>query len=126
MDHPLLNAFWIMLWFFIWIMWLILLFRVVVDLFSDHSLSGWAKAGWLIALIVLPYIGVFAYLIARGATMGRREQEKAEASEQAFRDYVRDAAGPSQADELAKLASLKADGTISEREFEQAKSKILA
>ena len=126
MNHPLLNAFWIMLWFFLWLMWLMLLFRVITDMFSDRSLSGWAKAGWLIMLIVLPFVGVFAYLILRGSTMGARAQKRAEESEEAFRDYVREATAPGQADELSKLAALKADGTLSEQEFEQAKARVLA
>jgi hypothetical protein len=126
MDHPLLNAFWIMLWFFLWLMWLMLLFRVIIDMFSDQSLSGWSKAGWLILLILLPFVGVFAYLIVRGSKMGARAQRRAEENQEAFRDYVREAAAPGQADELSKLAALKADGTLSEQEFEQAKAKVLA
>jgi hypothetical protein len=126
MDHPLLNAFWIMLWFFLWVMWLMLLFRVITDMFSDRSLSGWSKAGWLILLILLPFVGVFGYLIVRGSKMGARAQRKADENEEAFRDYVREAAAPGQADELSKLAALKADGTLSEQEFEQAKARVLA
>src|SRR5512139_2957374 len=129
MDHPLLNAFWMMLWFFIWVLWLMLLFRVIVDLFSDHELSGWAKAIWLIGLIFLPYLGVFIYLIVRGRQMSERAQKQAKQSETQFQDYIRETAGSSQAsraDELAKLANLRAAGALSEDEFQQAKSKLLA
>lgn len=129
MDHPLLNAFWMMLWFFLWVIWLMVLFRVIVDLFSDHELSGIAKALWLVFVIVLPYLGVLVYLIARGPQMTERARRQAERSEREFKDYVRQAAGTggaSPADELTRLAALKADGTITEEEFQQAKSRLLA
>jgi hypothetical protein len=128
MDHPLLNAFWMMLWFFLWIIWLMILFRVIVDLFSDHELSGWGKALWLIFMIVLPYLGVFVYLIARGRQMTERARKQAERSDKEFKDYVKQAAGTgaSPADELTRLAALRADGTLTEAEFQQAKSRLLA
>lgn len=129
MDHPLLNAFWMMLWFFVWVLWLMLLFRVITDLFSDHQLSGWAKAAWLIGLIFLPYLGVFAYLIVRGPKMSERATKQAEKSEAQFQDYIRKTAGtgkPSHADELAKLADMRAAGTLTDDEFQRAKSKLLA
>ena len=128
MSHPLLNAFWMMLWFFLWIMWLMLLFHVIVDVFRDRKLSGWAKAGWTIFVCVLPFLGVFIYLIVRGSGMAARSMEQAEAQQKNFDDYVRKTAGSGGApgDELAKLAALKADGTISEEEFQRAKQKILA
>jgi hypothetical protein len=123
-----LNAFWMMLWFFLWIIWLMILFRVIVDLFSDHELSGWGKALWLIFMIVLPYLGVFVYLIARGRQMTERARKQAERSDKEFKDYVKQAAGTgaSPADELTRLAALRADGTLTEAEFQQAKSRLLA
>ncbi|NUR61693.1 MAG: SHOCT domain-containing protein [Catenulispora sp.] len=128
MSHPLLNAFWMMLWFFLWIMWFMLLFHVIVDLFRDKDLSGWAKAGWTIFVCVLPFLGVFVYLIARGSGMAVRSMDRAQDQQQQFDDYVRKTTTTSGAttDELAKLASLRADGTLSEQEFQQAKQKILA
>lgn len=69
-DYPLLNLFLTMLYFFLWVMWFFLLFKVITDLFRDHSLSGWAKAGWLIVVLVLPYLGVFLYLVVRGGACG--------------------------------------------------------
>ncbi|MCZ0982685.1 SHOCT domain-containing protein [Streptomyces diastatochromogenes] len=129
-DYPLLNLFWTMLWFFLWIMWLFLLFKVVTDIFRDHSLSGWAKAGWLIFCIVLPYLGVLVYVIARGKGMGERDAKQAKASEAAFQDYIRKAAGTqgggSATDELARLADLKEKGAITAEEFEKAKAKVLS
>jgi predicted permease len=76
-DYPLLSVFWSMLWLFLWIMWFVLLFRVVVDIFRDDDMSGWAKAGWLVFTILLPFLGVFVYVIARGKNMGRREVAQA-------------------------------------------------
>ncbi|WP_329619301.1 SHOCT domain-containing protein [Streptomyces sp. NBC_01255] len=130
-DYPLLNVFWTMLWFFLWIMWLFLLFKVITDIFRDHDLGGWGKAGWLIFCILLPYLGVLVYVIARGKSMGQRDIKQAKASEAAFQDYIRKTAGtgPSTGGstaELARLADLKEKGAITDEEFEKAKAKVLA
>lgn len=69
-DYPLLNMFWTMLLVFLWIMWFVLLFRIIGDIFRDDRLSGWAKAGWLVFCLLLPFLGVFVYVIARGKDMG--------------------------------------------------------
>ncbi|MFC7923204.1 SHOCT domain-containing protein [Streptomyces cinereoruber] len=129
-DYPLLNLFWTMLWFFLWIMWLFLLFKVVTDIFRDHTLHGWGKAGWLVFCILLPYLGVLVYVIARGKGMSRRDIKQAKDSEAAFQDYIRKAAGTqgggaSATDELARLADLKDKGAITPEEFEKAKAKVL-
>ncbi|MFJ6755607.1 MULTISPECIES: SHOCT domain-containing protein [unclassified Streptomyces] len=129
-DYPLLNIFWTMLWLFLWIMWFFLLFKVITDLFRDHSLSGWAKAGWLIFVLLLPFLGVFVYLIARGRSMGERDIKQVQENEAAFREYVQQAAGPSggagAADQLHKLSALKDKGDITQEEFDRAKAKLLA
>ncbi|MER5202686.1 SHOCT domain-containing protein [Streptomyces sp. NPDC002825] len=130
-DYPLLNLFWTMLWFFLWIMWLFLLFKVITDIFRDHSLSGWGKAGWLIFCILLPYLGVLVYVIARGKSMGQRDIKQARESEAAFQEYIRKTAGTqgggtSATDELARLAELKEKGAITPEEFEKAKAKVLS
>jgi hypothetical protein len=126
-GYPLLNAFWTMLWFFLWILWFFLLFRVILDIFRSRDLGGWGKAGWLIFVIILPFLGVFVYLIARGNKMTQRDVEDAQAADQAMRAYVKDAAGSGggTADELAKLADLRDRGVISEGEFQQSKAKVL-
>ncbi|MER8187586.1 SHOCT domain-containing protein [Kitasatospora sp. NPDC094015] len=128
-DYPLLNVFWTMCWFFLWILWFMLLFRILIDLFRDDSLSGWAKAGWAIFLILLPFLGVFVYLIARGRGMGEREMAKAQKADEQFRAYVRESAGTSgegsTADQLAKLTELRSAGHISDEEYAKAKAKIL-
>ncbi|MFD9328735.1 SHOCT domain-containing protein [Streptomyces sp. NPDC060065] len=130
-DFPLLSVFWSMLWFFLWIMWFILLFRIVVDIFRDDAMSGWAKAGWLVFVIVLPFLGVLVYVIARGKNMGRREVAQARAQQEAFDSYVRETAKgddgrPSSADELAKLSEIRARGDITDDEFRRAKELVLS
>lgn len=130
-DYPLLSAFWTMLILFLWILWLVLLFRVVVDIFRDDDLSGWAKAGWLVFTIVLPFLGVFVYVIARGKNMGRREIAQARAQQEAFDSYVRETARgadgrTSSVDELARLSEIKARGDISDDEFRRAKELVLS
>ena len=126
MDYPLLEAFLTMFWFFLWILWIFLLVRIITDIFKSHDLGGWGKAGWLVLVIVLPFVGVFAYVVARGRSMSERDVERARKQEEAFGDYVRTTAKiPSQADELAKLAQLKNRGDLSETEYERAKSKLL-
>lgn len=111
---------------FLFVAWIWILVAIIGDLFSDHHVSGWGKAGWTILLVLLPFLGILLYLIARGGTMHERAlQRQAEAKSQ-FDAYVRQTAGVSAADELVKLAELRERGTISEPEFEQAKGRVLA
>ncbi|MBR8642197.1 SHOCT domain-containing protein [Streptomyces tuirus] len=127
-DFPLLSAFWTILWFFLWIMWFVLLFRVVLDIFRDDDLSGWAKAGWLVFCIVLPFLGVFVYVIARGRNMGRREMAQARAQQEEFDSYIRETAAdarPSRVDELSRLSEIRARGDITDEEFRRAKELVL-
>ncbi|MER6133945.1 SHOCT domain-containing protein [Streptomyces sp. NPDC001815] len=128
-DYPMLSIFWSMLLFFLWILWIMLLFRVVTDIFRDDAMNGWAKAGWLALTILLPYLGVLVYVIARGKNMGRREIAKAREQQDAFHAYVREAAGDgrrSSVDELAKLSEIRAAGDITDEEFRRAKGLVLS
>ncbi|MFD7555488.1 SHOCT domain-containing protein [Streptomyces sp. NPDC059533] len=126
-DYPLLGAFWTMMIIFLWILWFVLLFRVFADVFRDDDLSGWGKAGWTVFVILLPFLGVFVYLLARGRGMGERDLRRARDREEAFRSHVRESAGTgSRADELGRLAELRNRGDITAAEFEQAKAKVLA
>ena len=128
-DYPLLGAFWTLLWLFLWIVWIFILFRVIFDIFRSHDLGGWGKALWLIFVIILPFLGVFVYLIARGHKMAERDVVQAQEQDRAFRAYVQQAAassGGTSADELAKLADLRDKGVITPAEFEAQKAKILA
>jgi hypothetical protein len=125
-SYPLLDAFLTMLWFFLWILWLVLLFRIITDIFASHDLGGWGKAGWLVFVIILPFLGVFVYLIARGRTMSERQLRTAQAQDKAFRDYIRQTASEeSSADQIAKLVDLRDRGAITDQEFQQAKTGIL-
>ena len=118
---PLLDVFLTMMWFFLWVLWFFLLFRVIVDIFRSRDLGGWGKAGWLVFTIVLPFLGVLVYLIARGGKMADREVSQAQAT------YVPEAAhGNGTADEISKLAGLRDHGVISEAEYEQGKEKVLS
>jgi hypothetical protein len=126
-SYPLLNTFWTILYFFVLFLWLMILFRVIWDVFRSHDLSGLGKAGWLLFILVLPFLGVFVYLIVRGGSMHERDVRVAQAQSQALRSWAQEAGGgTSTADELAKLADLRARGVISDDEFDRAKSKVLA
>ena len=125
------QVFFSMLWFFLFFIWIWLLIMVFADIFRDHTMSGWAKAAWVIFVIVLPYLGVFVYLIARGSSMHERALAQQQKADEQFKQYVQSAAasgsgGGSAADELARLADLKAKNVITDAEFEQAKAKALA
>ncbi|MER7000793.1 SHOCT domain-containing protein [Streptomyces sp. NPDC000410] len=127
-DYPLLGAFWTVMWIFLWVMWFMLLFRIIVDIFRDHEMNGWAKAGWLILVLIIPFLGALIYVIVRGRDMGRREIQQAREQQSAFESYIRETAAGAGGgvDQLAKLSELKAKGDISEAEFERAKQKLLS
>ena len=126
-DYPFLGLFWTMLVWFLWIAWFFLLFRVIFDIFRSRDLGGWGKALWAIFVIFAPFLGVFVYLIARGGSMTDRDVADAQAQDAAFKSYVQEAAGSNggTADELSKLADLKAQGVITDAEFAQQKAKLL-
>jgi hypothetical protein len=121
------QVFWSMLWFFMFFIWLWLLIIVFGDIFRSHDLGGVSKAIWTIFVIFLPYLGVFVYLIARGHKMAEHAAEAAKAQNDAARQYIQQAAGTtSTADQLAKLADLKASGVLTDAEFQKAKATALA
>jgi hypothetical protein len=120
------EVFWSMLWFFLFFIWLWLLIIVFSDIFRSHDMSGWGKALWVIFVIVVPYLGVFVYLIARGHKMSQHAAEAAQQQDAAFRQYVQEAAATSPADELTKLATLKANGVIDDAEYDRLKAKALS
>ncbi|MEV6315726.1 SHOCT domain-containing protein [Streptomyces sp. NPDC051776] len=127
-DYPVLGLFWTVLWFFLWVLWLVVLFRVITDIFRDRDMNGWAKTAWLLFVLVVPFLGALVYVIARGQEMGIREAQHAQEQRKAFDEYVREAAGrgPSTAEELAKLSELKAGGVISDEDYARAKERILS
>jgi hypothetical protein len=123
---PLLDLFWTMLWFFLFFIWIWLLISIFSDLFQSE-MSGWAKAGWVIFLIVLPLLGALIYLTVNGGDMQRRGMKQAADYEKAQREYIQSVAGSgSSADELAKLAQLRDSGALTDAEFQAQKAKLLA
>jgi hypothetical protein len=126
-DYPFLDVFWTMLVFFVWIAWFFLLFRVIVDIFRRQDIGGGGKVLWLIVVIVLPFLGVFIYLIAEGDKMGQRDVRQAQAAQEQFDDYVKSAAGTGgAAAEIEKAKTLLDSGAISQAEYEQLKQRALA
>ncbi len=128
-QYPILDFFLTMLYFFLFIIWIWLLITVFIDIFRSHDISGWVKALWVIFVIVLPFLGVFVYLIARGGKMHERAANEAAQQQKAFDDYVKQTAGASgdtSADQLSKLADLKSQGVLTDAEFDAQKAKILA
>ena len=121
------QVFWSMLWFFLFFIWLWLLITVFSDIFRSHDMGGFAKAIWVIFVILVPYLGVFVYLIARGHKMQEHAMQAAKANDEAMRAYVRDAAGTSAspAEELSRLNDLKNQGVIDDAEFERLKAKAI-
>jgi type VI protein secretion system component VasK len=121
------QVFWSMLWFFLFFIWIWILITVFADIFRSHDMGGGAKALWVIFVIVLPYLGVFVYLIARGHKMSEHALEAAQQQDAAQRAYIQQAAGTggSAADELARLADLKAKGVIDDAEFQRLKAKAI-
>jgi ABC-type multidrug transport system fused ATPase/permease subunit len=127
-DYPLLNLFWTMLWLFVWILWIFLLVRIILDVFRSDDLGGWGKALWVIFIIILPFVGVLVYLIARGSGMQKRDVRDARAADEEMRSYIRSAAvtPASTGEKLSKLAALRDQGVLSEAEFDAQKAKLLA
>jgi ABC-type multidrug transport system fused ATPase/permease subunit len=127
-NYPILDVFLTTLYFFLFIIWIWLLIMVFTDIFRSHDMGGVAKALWVIFIIILPFLGVFVYLIARGGKMHERAARQAADQQKAFDQYVKQTAGSSDtsADQLSKLADLKSQGVLTDAEFDAQKAKILA
>jgi hypothetical protein len=120
MSYPLLDVFLTMVFFFLWILWIYLLVRVIADIFRSRDIGGWGKAGWLAFVIFLPFLGVFGYLIARGGEMADRESGQAQESAR-LQGQV-----DSRADALAKLDDLHDHGALSDADYQRSKDKVLS
>jgi putative oligomerization/nucleic acid binding protein/phospholipase D-like protein len=128
-DYPFLDVFWTMCIFFLWVLWFWLLFTVFADIFRRDDLSGWGKTGWVVFTILLPYLGVFIYLITQGRHMTERNVERARSQQAQFDDYVRQTAGANgggAAAEIDKAKQLLDSGAITQSEFDTLKQKALA
>jgi len=126
-SYPLLEVFWTMLIFFAFVIWIWILITVLADLFRRHDLSGLAKVLWIIFIVVIPYLGVFVYLIAEHKGMSERAMKDQQAAQAQVDDYVKSVAGRSDpAEQIAKAKSLLDQGTISQAEFDSIKQQALA
>jgi uncharacterized membrane protein len=128
-SYALLDLFLTMLYFFLFVIWIWLLITVFADIFRSRDMGGGAKTLWVIFVILFPYLGVFVYLIARGGKMHERAAAQAAQQQKSFDTYVRQTAGTEGTDsvsQLAKLADLKAQGVLTDAEFETQKAKVLA
>lgn len=119
------DVFLSVLWFCGLFLWIALAVSVFFDIFRDHDLSGWGKAGWTLLIIILPLLGVLLYLIVRGRSMQERSAAQAQANDAAMRSYIQQAAS-TPADDLHKLADLRERGVITEEEFQRLKARALA
>ncbi len=127
-DYPFLDLMWTMVIFFVWILWFWLLFTVFADIFRRHDLSGLGKTGWIVFAILLPFLGVFIYLITQNVGMTERNLERSRAQRDQFDQYVRQTAGDGAgaAAEIDKAKQLLDSGAITQAEFEALKQKALA
>jgi hypothetical protein len=119
------DVMWSMFVFFLWILWFWMLFTVFGDLFTRHDIGGWAKTGWCIFVILLPFLGVFIYLIAEGHGMAERAAKRVQSQQTQMDDYVRSVATTGSADEIARGKELLDSGAINQQEFDTLKAKAL-
>ncbi|HET9243868.1 MAG TPA: SHOCT domain-containing protein [Gaiella sp.] len=124
-DYPFLDVLWTMLIFFLWIAWFMLLFRIIVDIFRRHDIGGGGKVLWMIFVILLPFLGVFVYLITQSRHMAERDLKEAKAAQSQFDDYVKSVSGGA-ASEIEKAQALLTSGAITQAEFDEIKRKALA
>lgn len=125
-DYPLLGAFLTMLYFFLFVVWIWIAVLVIVDVFRSHDMSGFAKALWFLFIVLLPYLGIFIYLIARGGKMQEHRLAQAKASQEKFDAMVRSSAGGDTATQLEQLVALRDQGVLSADEYAAQKAKLLS
>jgi hypothetical protein len=126
-SYPFIEVFWTILIFFAFVFWLMILFNVIGDIFRRHDISGWGKVLWLVAIILLPYVGVFIYLILEHEGLAQRSVQQQQAAQSQFDQYVQSVAAKGDpAEQIDKAKRLLDSGTITQAEFEQIKQKALA
>ena len=121
---PLLDLFWTMFIFFCWILWFWLLFRVYADLFSRRDIGGWAKTGWVVFTLVLPFLGVFVYLVTQGRSMAERAERAVERQQEAADAYIRSVAADAGSVQSAKARDLLDSGAVTRDEYERLVPKV--
>ncbi len=124
-DYPFLDVLWSMIIFFFWVIWIWIVITVLIDIFRRHDIGGWAKAAWVVFVVILPWLGVLVYLIVQHDGMRERSMSQAQAQRQQLDDYVRTTAGGS-AGEIAQAKELLDSGAITQEEFAALKAKALA
>ena len=124
-DYPLLNVFWTMMIFFLFVIWIWILITVFADIFRRRDIGGGMKAVWIIFVIVLPYLGVFIYLIAEGHHMAERNAEQMNTARAQQDEYIKSVAGSSPADQIGQAKQLLDSGAITQAEFDSLKAKAL-
>ena len=125
-DYPFLDVLWTMVIFFAWVIYIWIAITVLVDVFRRHDASGWVKAGWVVFVIVLPFLGILIYLLANHDGMAERNVKEAKASREQFEEYVRQTAGGGPAAEIDKAKQLLDSGAITQDEYDAIKQKALA
>ena len=126
-NYPFLDVMWTMLVFFAWVIWFWLLITVFSDVFRRHDISGWSKALWCVFVIVLPFLGVFIYLIAESKGMAERNTKAVQAAQTQTDDYIRQVAAQGDpASQIAQAKTLLDSGAINQQEFDALKQKALA
>ena len=116
---PLLDLFWTTLIIFAWILWFMLLFRVYGDVFTRQDIGGWAKTGWVVLTLVMPFLGVFIYLISQGRGMAERAAQAIERQRAASDAYIRSVAADAESEQMAKARGLLQSGAITPEEYER-------
>jgi hypothetical protein len=130
-DYPFLNILWTMIIFFAWVIWIWMMVIILTDVFRRHDISGWAKAAWVVFLIIVPFLAVLIYLIAQHDGMNQRNAKQAEGRRAEFDDYVKSVAGSGgggggAAAEIEKAKGLLDSGVLTQAEFDALKAKALA
>ena len=125
-DYPFLDVIWTMVIFFIWVMWFTLLFRIWGDVFTRSDLSGVGKTGWLLFTLLVPFLGVFVYVIKENDGMTQRALDRARAQQSRQEEYIQSVAGSSPTDQVAQAKQLLDSGAITQAEFEGLKATALA
>jgi hypothetical protein len=121
-----MDVLWSMIIFFFWVIWIWIVITVLIDIFRRRDIGGFAKAAWVIFVVVLPWLGVLVYLIVEHDGMRERSMQQARGQQEAFDQYVRETAGAGSASEIAQAKKLLDDGAITPAEFEALKKKVLA
>jgi hypothetical protein len=116
---PLMDLFWTTVMIFAWVLWFMLLWRVYTDLFARQDIGGWAKTGWVVVTFLLPYLGVFIYLVSQGRGMAERAARAVERQREVSDAYIRSVAADAEADQLAKARGLLQSGAITQDEFDR-------